>query len=59
MITRRDAMDAKDGMERYKSPEMQLRVRSVTNSIPWRFTPVLLLTYADSVGRRLWTSRLQ
>ncbi|MCJ1306116.1 hypothetical protein MMC08_008934, partial [Hypocenomyce scalaris] len=27
MITRRDAMAAKDGMERYKSPEMQLRTR--------------------------------
>lgn len=27
MITRRDAMAAKDGMERFKSPDMQLRVR--------------------------------
>ena len=29
MITREEAMRAKDGMEHYKSPEMQLRVRSV------------------------------
>lgn len=28
MITRRDAMAAKDGMERFKSPDMQLRVRA-------------------------------
>ena len=32
MITRDEAMAAKDGMEHYKSPEMQLRVRSVTQS---------------------------
>ena len=59
MITRRDAMAAKDGMERYKSPEMQLRVRSVTHSIPLRLDLVLLLTSADSMGRRIRTSRLQ
>ena len=29
MITRDEAVVAKEGMEHYKSPEMQLRVRSV------------------------------
>lgn len=29
MITREEAVRAKEGMEHYKSPEMQLRVRSV------------------------------
>ena len=33
MVTRQDAMAAKEGMEHYKSPEMQLRVRSVTYSL--------------------------
>jgi protein NRD1 len=28
MITRRDAMAAKEGMERFKSADMQLRVRA-------------------------------
>ena len=32
MINRTDAVAAKEGMEHYRSPEMQLRVRSVTNS---------------------------
>ena len=29
MLTRRDAMAAKDGMERYKASDMQLRVRPI------------------------------
>lgn len=54
MITRADAMAAKEGMERYKSSEMQLRVRTkpgfhITNSYS-------LLTNIDSMGRGLWTS---
>ena len=30
MLTRKDAMIAKEGMERYRSPDMQLRVRNQT-----------------------------
>jgi len=33
MITRDEAVRAKEGMEHYKSPEMQLRVRSVISFI--------------------------
>ena len=32
MITRNEAMAAKEGMEHYKSPEMQLRVSVIASS---------------------------
>lgn len=54
MITRDEAVRAKEGMEHYKSPEMQLRVRSVIffHSHP-SYSNLPLLTITDSLGRRL------
>ena len=43
MITRTEAVAAKEGMEHYKSPEMQLRVRSVTLSSFHFFSMLLLI----------------
>ncbi len=64
MLSREDAMTAKEGMERYKSTEMQLRV-SDNHSMHWNIclAPKLLhlLTQylIDPVGSRFWTPRLQ
>ena len=38
MLTRKDAMMAKEGMERYRSTDMQLRVRIPLESFPRRST---------------------
>ena len=64
MLSRNDAMSAKEGMERYKSTEMQLRV-SDNHVMDWKTcsAPKLLhsLIYylTDPVGSRFWTPRLQ
>lgn len=42
MLTRKDAMVAKEGMERYKSSEMQLRVMILN---PFYFLPDLSTDY--------------
>lgn len=54
MITRRDAIAAKEGMERFKSADMQLRVRSFW---PPKLAHDLhdLLIRLDSMGRRIWS----
>ena len=56
MITRDEAMRAKEGMEHYKSPDMQLRVRSVIflNSLLQPLTRSL--TFSDSLGCGLRTT---
>ena len=58
MLTRSEAMIAKEGMERYKSSEMQLRVKypKFTLTIPSSAQLGLLMVSLDSVGCRLWTS---
>lgn len=48
-------MAAKDGMERYKSPEMQLRVRSVTHSI---YTVVVYRSTSSNLHRLVGVSAL-
>lgn len=64
MLSRNDAMAAKEGMERYKSTEMQLRV-SDNRSTAWHMYlgPNLLHSLTpnltDPVGCRFWTPRLQ
>ena len=64
MLSRNDAMAAKEGMERYKSTEMQLRV-SDNHSIHWDIRLALKSLHSltqyltDPVGSRFWTPRLQ
>ena len=58
MISRRDAMSAKEGMEHFKRPDMQLRVCSTSAS---KLAPVpsikRTLTHdTDTMGRWLWAS---
>ena len=56
MITRDEAMRAKEGMEHYKSPDMQLRVRSVIFFKSLLQSLTRWLTYSDSLGRGLWST---
>ena len=58
MLTRKDAMVAKEGMERYRSPDMQLRVRfrtQVKNSfvIPEPYLLIPLYRHAGVSGSDL------
>ena len=57
MISRKDAQQARDGMERYKSPDMQLRVSGTDPSC--HGTMQLTRSQPDAMGGRLRASRLQ
>ena len=53
MITRDEAVRAKEGMERYSSPEMQLRVRSTSSKLQMTLGTNRNI---DSLGCRLRSS---
>lgn len=55
MINRRDAMNAREGMETYKSGDMQLRVSFVSGLDDFG----ILIALIDTLGSWFWTSRLQ
>lgn len=53
MISRKDAVNAKEAMESSRAPDSQLRVRFVLlNSLPH----IEVLTFLDSMGGWLWPS---
>ena len=56
MVSRKDAISAKEGMERYRGQDMQLRVSSIA-SIP--ALDVQLNHFPlDTMGRRVRSTRL-
>jgi hypothetical protein len=63
MITRQDAIAAKDGMDAHKPADMQLRVRFLVDFRRFRGEGWVLRKFhtncdLDAVGRWLWSARL-
>jgi len=57
MITREEALAAKEGMENYRNPDMQLRVSLLPHHLA--NPPSLIKASADEVGRWIRATRLQ
>jgi RNA recognition motif-containing protein len=51
MLSRDDALKAKEAMEKNRTPDSQLRVCNLAPA-----ANLILLTFADSMGRRIWAT---